>query len=110
MESSIKTNLLDQDRQLEKVSLAKDTLYTFEKKSDEFKFFKKKLKTEQKFIKKLEKDNKSFHAKIKKYELNIEKYKEDIASNLKEQKLQKNLIDKQKQNIKAIEKRLKSIK
>lgn len=110
MKSSIKTNLIDQDRQMEIVNLAKDTLYTFDKKSDEYKIFKGKLKTEQKEISKLEKNNKSYHAKIKKYELSIEKYKENISLNLKEQKLQKSIIDKQKLNIKAIEKKLQSVK
>jgi predicted nucleic acid-binding Zn-ribbon protein len=110
MESSIKANLIDQDRQDNKVHLAKDTLHTFNRKTEEYKTFKGKLKDEQQAFKKLQKANKSYHSKIKKYELSIDKAEENIKNNIKEQNTQKEMIKKQKLVIVAVEDRIKKIK
>lgn len=110
LKNQIKANLIDQEKQLSKVEIAKDTLYTFNKKSDEYKIFKNKLKDEQRSLKKLVKNNKSYHMKIKKNELDIEKAYNNIQNNVQEQGHQKDLIHKQKRLVSDIEKHLRNIK
>lgn len=108
--NQISVNLVEQGKQLKIVEMAKDTLYTFNKKSDEYKIFKNKLKDEQRTMKKLVKTNKSYHSKVRKYELDIDKNKNNINNNLNEQWAQKESINKQKQVVFNIEEHLKRIK
>lgn len=108
--NQIKCNIFDQEKQRGNVQMAKDTLYNFDKKSEDYKTFKSKLKEEQRSMKKLIKTNKSLHLKIKKFELAIDKAYDNIQTNIREQGEQKDLIYNQKTVVTAIEEHLKNIK
>jgi hypothetical protein len=110
LESSIRTNLVDQDRSNLKVTALKDTLSQFGKKTPNYEVYSAKLKEASKDLKRLVNDNSSYHKKIENNKIDIQKDQDNIKSNLIEQDYQAKQIETQKGIVNAVKTKLENIK
>ena len=108
-ESDIKLNKEQISRINEKISETNRQKLSHKKKSIEYESYKDLLKEHKKEKKKLQRQNKRLKTRIKKQEGKIKKALADIVENELDQKDQQLLIEKQEQEIAALELKLSQI-